>query len=76
MREGQCTVAVPLVENEPTQVEVGVLRTPVAVVEDQRPAGQVRAGRSGDLDGFVGVRTDVVVVNLVDEYRRARRLRL
>ena len=43
-----------------------------AVVEDDAVAGEVGSGRTGDLDELSDVRARVVVVKLVDEYRRIR----
>ena len=42
-----------------------------AVVPDDLPVAEVRAGRSGDLHLLARVRSHVVVVNLVDEHRLA-----
>src|SRR5690606_10560297 len=49
------------------EVRRGVGRPAVAVVEDDRPAGQIGARRGLDLDRFAGVAPGVVVVQLADD---------
>jgi hypothetical protein len=50
----------------------GVVRlTVVAVVQHHAPVGEVGADRAGDLDSLVGIGAGVVVMQLIDEYRRS-----
>ncbi len=73
LREGRNTEPVVLVRDRSGQVDGGVGGAVAAVVEDDRPAGEVGAGRTCDLDELAGVGADVVIVQLVDEDRRVRR---
>ena len=56
----------------PGQVDRGVGGAAIAVVEDDRPAGEVGARRPGDLDRLAGVGADIVVMDFVDERRAGR----
>ena len=71
-RDGGRSVTASLVGDHATEGGRAVRRAAVAVVQDERPAGEVGAGWRGDLHGFARVGAVVVVVQLVDEHRARR----
>jgi len=70
---GEEAVPVAVVAEHARQRHRTVDNAPAAVVEHEAPARQVRPRRPGDLHHLVLVRAAVVVVQLVDEHRVARR---
>ena len=50
----------------PFKTDRVVHRTVAAVVENQTPSREIRAGETSNLDTLAGIATGVVVVNLID----------